>query len=131
MMTDPIADMLTRIRNAGTARHARTSCPTSRLKHAVANVLQEAGFVHDVRVEAREGRAHLTIGIRYDEQGKPLIAGLKRVSKPGRRVYVGKGEVSKVRNGLGVAVISTSRGVFSDERARSESVGGEVICEVW
>ena len=94
-------------------------------------MLQEAGFVSDVRVEAREGRPHLMIGIRYDADGKPLIVGLKRISTPGRRVYVGKGEVSKVRNGLGLAVISTSRGVFSDERARAESVGGEVLCEVW
>ncbi|MBW2268287.1 MAG: 30S ribosomal protein S8 [Deltaproteobacteria bacterium] len=131
MMTDPIADMLARIRNAGTARHAQTACPTSQLKHAVANVLQEAGFVSDVHVEARHGRPVLLIGIRYDDRGKPLIAGLKRVSKPSRRVYVGKDDINKVRNGLGVAVLSTSKGVVSDERARSESVGGELLCEVW
>ena len=131
MMTDPIADMLTRIRNAGTARQLQTACPTSKLKQSIANVLQEAGFVSDVRVEAREGRAVLVIGIRYNEDGKPLIAGLKRISKPSRRVYVGKDEISKVRNGLGVAVLSTSRGVVSDERARADAIGGELLCEVW
>ena len=131
MMTDPIADMLTRIRNAGTARHAQTACPTSKLKHSIAKVLEEAGFVSDVRVEARDGRAVLVIGVRYDDRGRPLIAGLRRVSTPGRRVYVSKGEVKKVRNGLGVAVLSTSKGVVSDEQARAASLGGELICEVW
>ena len=131
MMTDPIADMLARIRNAGSARHAQTACPTSKMKHSIANVLQEAGFVSDVRVEAREGRAVLVIGIRYNVHGKPLIAGLKRVSKPSRRVYVGKNDIDKVRNGLGVAVLSTSKGVVSDDRARADAVGGELLCEVW
>ncbi len=131
MMTDPIADMLARIRNAGSARHAKIACPSSKLKHSIANVLQEAGFVSDVRVEASEGRAVLVIGIRYNDGGKPMIGGLKRVSKPSRRVYVGKDDVNKVRNGLGVAVLSTSKGVVSDERARAESIGGELLCEVW
>jgi small subunit ribosomal protein S8 len=131
MMTDPIADMLTRIRNAGTARHAQTACPMSKLKQSVASVLQEAGFISDVRVEAQAGRAVLMIGIRYDDDGKPMIAGLKRISTPGRRVYVGKDEIKKVRNGLGVAVLSTSKGVVSDDQARAASVGGEVLCEVW
>lgn len=131
MMTDPVSDMLTRIRNAGTARHAQTACPSSKLKHSIANVLHDAGFVSEVRVEARDGRPFLTIGIRYDEEGKPLIAGLKRISTPGRRVYVGKDEIKKVRNGLGVAVLSTSKGVVSDDQARAASVGGELLCEVW
>lgn len=131
MMTDPIADMLARIRNAGIARHLQTACPTSKIKRSIADVLQEAGFVSDVRVEAQDGRAVLVIGIRYNDEGKPLIAGLKRVSKPSRRVYVGKDEISKVRNGLGVAVLSTSKGVVSDEHARAASIGGEVLCEVW
>jgi small subunit ribosomal protein S8 len=131
MMTDPIADMLTRIRNAGSARHASTSCPTSKQKLAIAGVLQRAGFLDSVMVEEREGHRRLVLGIRYDDGGKPLIDGIQRVSKPGRRVYVGKDELPRVRNGLGVAVISTSRGVLSDREAREQSLGGELICEVW
>ena len=131
MMTDPIADMLTRIRNAGMARHAQTSCPSSRQKLAIASVLQRAGFLDSVRVEEKDGHASLVLGIRYDGSGQPLIDGIQRVSKPGRRVYVDKHELPRVRNGLGVAVISTSRGVLSDREAREQSVGGELICEVW
>ncbi len=131
MMTDPIGDMLTRIRNAGSARHANTSCPSSRQKLAVARVLQQAGFVGLVKVEARDGRATLVIEIRYDEEGQTLIDGIRRVSKPGRRVYTGRNEVPEVRRGLGVAVMSTSRGILSDNDAREQNVGGEVVCEVW
>ncbi len=131
MMTDPIGDMLTRIRNAGSARHANTSCPSSRQKLAVARVLQQAGFVGAVKVEARDGRATLVIEIRYDEEGQTMIDGIRRVSKPGRRVYTGRNEVPVVRRGLGVAVMSTSRGILSDKDAREQKVGGEVVCEVW
>jgi small subunit ribosomal protein S8 len=131
MMTDPIADMLTRIRNAGRARHAQASCPSSKLKVGIANVLQEAGFVEAVRVESGGSYPTLLIGIRYGAQGRALIDGIRRVSRPGRRVYVSSDEVPKVRNGLGVAVISTSKGVLSDAAAREASVGGEVLCEVW
>ena len=131
MMTDPIADMLARIRNAGTAQHAGLVCPSSKLKLAIARVLESSGFLANVRVEARAGRPALCCDIRYDERGEPLIAGIRRVSRPGRRVYVGSRDVTKVRNGLGVAVLSTSRGVLSDQDARSASVGGEVLCEVW
>ena len=131
MLTDPIGDMITRIRNAGQARHLETSCASSRVRLAVARVLSEEGFVGAVKVEAREGRATLVVAIRYDEDGKPLIDGLRRVSRPGRRVYVGHEKVPKVRNGLGVAVVSTSKGVISDRAAREAGVGGEVICEVW
>jgi small subunit ribosomal protein S8 len=131
MMTDPISDMLTRIRNAGIAQHVETSCPSSKLKLAVARVLKEAGYLGEVRVEGHRSYPLLVMGIRYGESGKALIGGIRRVSKPGRRVYVSKGEVAKVRNGLGVAVISTSRGVLSDQAAREASVGGEILCEVW
>lgn len=131
MMTDPIADMLTRIRNAGTARHAETSCPSSRMKLAIAKVLEEAGFLGDVRVEARGGLPSLVMGIRYDDTGDAIIGTIRRISTPGRRTYVSSSEVPRVRNGLGVAVISTSRGVMSDEAARAAHVGGEVLCEVW
>lgn len=131
MMTDPIGDMLTRIRNAGSARHARTSCTSSGKRLAVARVLEKAGFVGDVTVEASEGHPTLVIDIRYDETGRALIDGIKRVSRPGRRVYVGKSDLPRVRGGLGVAVISTSKGVVSDTEAREHAVGGEVLCEVW
>jgi small subunit ribosomal protein S8 len=109
MMTDPISDMLTRIRNAGTARHTKTSCPSSNQKLAIARILKEAGFVGDVKVEARDGHPTLVIGIRYDAEGRALIDGIRRVSTPGRRVYVGKAEIPSVRRGLGVAVLSTPR----------------------
>jgi small subunit ribosomal protein S8 len=131
MMTDPIGDMLTRIRNAGSARHVRTSCPSSRQKLAVAKVLKEAGFLADVAVEARDGHPVMVIGLRYDDSGRTIIDGIRRVSTPGRRVYVGKEELPRVRRGLGVAVISTSKGILSDEQARAQQVGGEVVCEVW
>ncbi len=131
MMTDPVADMLTRIRNAGTARASLVRCPSSRLKHSVAKVLEEKGYVYGVRVEAAEGKPSLVIEIRYHDDGVPLIEGLRRVSRPSRRVYVGKDEVPRVRNGLGTAVISTSKGVLSDDNARAAEVGGEVLCEVW
>lgn len=131
MMTDPISDMLTRIRNAGSARHNQTSCPFSKQKLAIAKVLEEAGFIADVRAESHEGYLALAMTIRYDDHGRPLIDGIRRVSKPGRRVYVGTREIWKVRNGLGISVISTSKGILSDAGAREASIGGEVVCEVW
>ncbi len=131
MMTDPISDMLTRIRNAGFARHEQTTCPSSKVKLAVAKILETEGFLGEVRVEARDGNPMLVLDVRYDEEGRPLIDGIKRVSTPGRRVYVGASEIPKIRNGLGIAVLSTSRGVMSDRSAREAAVGGEVMCEVW
>jgi small subunit ribosomal protein S8 len=131
MMTDPISDMLTRIRNAGMARHAVAACPSSKLKLAIARVLREAGFLGEVKVEARDGNPVLVMEVRYDADGRPVIAGIRRVSRPGRRVYVGAEELPKVRSGLGVAVLSTSRGVLSDRGAREAAVGGELVCEVW
>jgi small subunit ribosomal protein S8 len=131
MMTDPISDMITRIRNAGMARHNTAACPSSRMKLAVAKVLKDAGYLGGVKVEAREGHATLVMDIRYDVNGKPMIGGIRRISKPSRRVYVAQNEVPKVRNGLGLAVISTSKGILSDQAARDASVGGEVVCEVW
>ena len=131
MMTDPIADMLSRIRNAGTASHRQALCPISRTKRAIADVLQREGFLGDVREEVRDGRPVLVFDLRYGPDGRPLIGGLRRISRPGRRVYVGRDEIPKVRNGLGVAVISTSKGILSDRDARHASVGGELICEVW
>ena len=131
MMTDPVGDMLTRIRNAGQARHHKTSCPASQLKLAVARVLSAEGFVGEVSSDKTTGHPSMTIGIRYDDKGEALIDGIQRISRPGRRSYVGKADVPRVRHGLGVAVLSTSKGILSDDEARDQSVGGELLCEVW
>ena len=130
-MTDPISDMLTRIRNAGMARHGQTWCPHSKQKFAIAKLLESEGFLGPVKVEVRDRHPVLVMQVRYDDGGSPLIDGIRRVSRPGRRVYVGVDEIYKVRNGLGVSVITTSKGVLSDSAAREASVGGEVVCEVW
>ena len=131
MMTDPISDMLTRIRNAGVARHPQTVCPSSKHKLAIAKVLEAEGFLGEVWVEARSGHPVLVMTVRYDEEGRPLIDGIRRVSTPSRRVYVGARDIWKVRNGLGISVLSTSKGILSDRSAREASIGGEVVCEVW
>lgn len=131
MMTDPIGDMLTRIRNAGSARHRSTRCAASKLKLAVARVLSQEGFVGEVSSQSGESYPVMTIGIRYRSDGRTMLDGIRRVSKPGRRVYVGADEIPLVRKGLGMAVISTPRGVMCDRDAREAKVGGEVICEVW
>jgi len=131
MMTDPLGDMLARIRNAYQAGHADLACPSSQLKLAVARVLAEEGFLSGVEVEAHEGKAQLRLRLRYGSDGRPILDGLRRVSRPGRRVYVGSGEIPRVRSGLGTAVLSTNRGVLSDRNARAESLGGELLCEVW
>ena len=131
MMTDPISDMLARIRNAGMARHSETWCPHSKLKAAIARLLHEEGFLGGVREETRDGQNVLVMRIRYDGSGKALIDGMRRISKPSRRVYLGSSSIPKVRNGLGIGVLSTSRGILTDRAAREASVGGEYICEVW
>ena len=131
MMTDPVSDMLTRIRNAGQARHKETRCPASQLKLAVAQVLRAEGFLGDVEEDDSGTHKQLVLGIRYSENGSEMIDSIQRVSKPGRRVYVGASEVPRVRNGLGTAVLSTSKGVMCDRDAREAGVGGEVLCEVW
>jgi small subunit ribosomal protein S8 len=131
MMTDPIADLLARIRNAARARHVQVVCPASRQKLAIAQVLREGGFVGDVRLDEGGTRKRLVVGLRYDAEGRPVIAGMRRVSRPGRRVYVGYRGIPKVRSGLGLAVLSTSRGVLSDRAAREAKLGGELLCEVW
>ena len=131
MMTDPLADMLARIRNAGQAGHANTVCPASKVKLAVARVLAEEGFLGEVAVD-EEGRfPQLRLEVRYRDDGRPMIDGLRRVSRPSCRVYVGANKIPKVRNGLGSAVLSTPKGVLSDRAARAEAVGGELLCEVW
>ena len=130
-MTDPIADLLTRIRNATLVRHDRTDVPASKMKLEVAKILKQEGFIRTFKLLEEGPQGHIRIYLKYAEDGEPAIHGLERVSKPGRRVYRGVEELPKVRNGLGVAVISTNRGVLTDEQARSLRVGGEVLCEIW
>lgn len=126
MITDPIADMLTRIRNAHLALHKEVSVPRSKLKASIADILKEQGYVNDVTLEEQ----HIKILLKY-AKGTPAIAGLKRISKPGRRVYVGNGQIPKVQNGLGICIISTSRGLLDGQTAHAQKVGGELLCEVW
>ena len=129
-MQDPVADMLTRIRNAQMAGKPDVTMPLSKLKTAVANVLQGEGFVAGFRTEAVEGKPSLIIDLKYF-QGKPVIVEIDRVSRPGLRAYSGKDDLPKVRGGLGVAIVSTSKGVMTDRAARAAGVGGEVLCTVF
>ena len=131
MMTDPIADILTRIRNAARVGHAETRCPASKLKASVAKVLSDEGFIGGVRSDNEGKFPTLVLELRYAEEGRSMIDGIKRVSSPSRRVYVGSSEIPTVRSGLGMLVLSTSKGVMCDREARAAKVGGEVICEVW
>ncbi len=128
-MQDPLADMLTRIRNAQMAEHASVSMPSSKIKVAVAKVLKDEGFITDYRVEG-EARVDLVVDLKYFE-GKPVIESLKRESRPGLRNYAGKEALPKVNGGLGIAIVSTNRGVMTDRAARAAGVGGEVLCTVF
>ena len=128
-MTDPIADMLTRIRNAQSSEKKSVAMPASRLKSAIAQVLKDEGYIEDFAVREGEGKPQLEIGLKY-YAGKPVIERIERVSRPGLRIYRPKDELPKVMNGLGVAIVSTSRGVMTDRKARATGVGGEVICIV-
>jgi len=129
MMTDPIADMLTRIRNAQQSEKKSVAMPASRLKSAIAQVLKEEGYIEDFAVREGQGKPQLEIGLKY-YAGKPVIERIERVSRPGLRIYRPKDELPKVMNGLGVAIVSTSRGVMTDRKARGMGVGGEVLCIV-
>jgi small subunit ribosomal protein S8 len=128
-MSDPIADMLTRIRNAQRVEKTEVVMPSSKLKAAIAQVLNDEGYIEGFKVEANEGKPQLRIGLKY-YAGRPVIERLERVSRPGLRIYRGRNDVPQVMNGLGVAIVSTSRGVMTDRRARSQGVGGEVLCYV-
>ena len=130
-MTDPIADFLTRIRNAVRARHKVVEAPSSKLKKAIAQILLEQGFIKNYEVIDDNKQGIIRIYLKYTDDGEPAITNLVRVSKPGRRVYVGVDNLPRVLNGLGIAIISTSKGIMTDKRARKERVGGEVICYVW
>jgi small subunit ribosomal protein S8 len=130
-MTDPIADFLTRIRNGIMARKDHVECPRSTLKLRLAEILKEEGFVDGVTNKDDSVQGSISVTLRYDNRHKNAITGLKRVSKPGQRRYVGAKELPKVRNGLGISIISTSKGLMTDRKARELGVGGEVLCEVW
>lgn len=130
MMTDPIADMLTRIRNAAQARQRRVDMPVSKLKTEVARILKENHFIHDYKVLDDGRHGVLRVYLKYFED-RPVIRNLQRVSRPGRRVYTGARELPRVRGGLGIAIVSTSQGVMTDRQARSHKIGGEVMALVW
>jgi small subunit ribosomal protein S8 len=131
MLTDPIADMLTRIRNANLALHDTVVMPGSRLKTDIARVLEEQGYIAGFDTAADGSRSTLTIKLKYDDDRRRVITGIDRVSKPGRRVYADKDSLPKVLGGLGVAIISTSQGLLTGHEARRRGVGGEVLCTVW
>lgn len=131
MMTDPIADMLTRIRNGNKANHQIISLPSSNEKKGIAQILLDEGYIKGFEVEEDNKQNILKIELKYTDRGEKIITGLKRISKPGRRIYVRASEVPKVLNGLGTAIISTSKGLLTDKAARMNKVGGEVICYIW
>ena len=131
MMTDPIADMLTRIRNALGAGHENVQIPSSGIKKEIARILSEEGYVQEYSVTERGSGQEIDVVLKYTGKRKPVITGLERVSTPGRRVYCQKDEVPIVLNGLGVAIVSTSHGLLTGQRCREAGVGGEVVCKVW
>jgi small subunit ribosomal protein S8 len=130
-MTDPIADMLTRMRNAIAAKHSRVDIPASRLKLEIARILKEEGYINNFVIKGEGARRMIRIFLRYDARGTSSISHLARVSRPGRRIYAGASEIPKVLGGYGISIVSTSRGVMSGKRARRENVGGEILAEVY
>ena len=131
VVTDTIADMLTRIRNANGMRYGEVSVPASNLKVSLAKILKDEGFIEDYKVVNDNVQGTIVITLKYGQNKERVITGLKRISKPGLRVYAKAGEVPKVLNGLGIAIISTSHGVMTDKEARKENLGGEVLCYIW
>lgn len=131
MMTDPIADLLTRIRNAVAVGHERVTLPSSKTKEALARLLAAEGFIDRYEVKPAQVGAELTLVLRYGDKRTPAIQGIKRVSKPGHRVYRGAAELPRVQGGLGIAIVSTSQGLLADREARRRRLGGEILCEVW
>ena len=131
-ITDPIADMLTRIRNANTSRHKTVDIPSSKMKVSIADILFKEGYIKSYEeIKDVNTQGVIRITLKYDEKGARVIDGLKRISKPGLKVYAGKDELPKVLNGLGIAIISTSKGIMTDKQAREEGIGGEVLAYVW
>lgn len=131
VMTDPIADMLTRIRNANNAGHTNVEIPSSNIKKSIAEILLQEGYIKafDIKDDGKQGT--LTVNLKYFDDKQRVIKGIKRISKPGLRIYANKDELPRVLNGLGIAIISTSNGIMTDKAARKNGVGGEVICYVW
>ncbi len=130
-VTDPIADMLTRIRNGVSAKHDSVSMPASKVKVAIARVLKEEGFIRDFELGSEGSRSVLKVQLSYTGRKEPVLSGIKRVSKPGLRVYVQKREIPRVLGGLGIAILSTPEGVMTGQIARQKNIGGEVLCYVW
>ena len=129
--TDPIADMLTRIRNANSAKHKTVDVPSSKMKTAIAEILFKEGYIKSFEIISDENQGIIRITLKYDEKGTRVIDGIKRISKPGLRVYAGKEELPRVLNGLGTAIISTSQGLKTDKEAREAGIGGEVLAYIW
>lgn len=130
-LSDPISDMLTRIRNASMAGHKTVQIPHSKMKGEIARILQEEGYIHEYATEKNEGKPTLVLSLKYVEARNPVIRGLRRVSRPSCRHYVGAGEVPRVLGGIGTAILSTSSGILCDSDARKKHVGGEVLCYIW
>ncbi len=130
-MTDPIADMLTRVRNALEARHPKVDVPASKLKAEIARILKEEGYIVNFKVADEEGKRTIKIYLKYSDDNEPVISRIERVSRPGRRVYVGQREIPRVLGGMGINILTTPRGVMTGRDAHKERVGGEILCEVW
>jgi small subunit ribosomal protein S8 len=130
-VNDPIADMLTRIRNACMVRHTTVAMPSSKMKVAIAEILKREGFIRDFQIEEGQPFDTIQITLKYTSDRRPLITGLKRVSKPGLRIYTGRADIPRVRNGLGLSILSTPKGVMAGHEAWQEHVGGEVLCYIW
>lgn len=131
MNADPIADMLTRIRNANKLRYEEVSMPTSKMKEGIAEILKNQGFITSYRIEENEGKKTLVIVLKYSSTGERVITGLKRISKPGLRIYSEADKIPSVLKGLGIAIVSTPNGLLTDHQARKQHVGGEILCYVW
>ena len=130
-LTDPIADMLTRIRNANAMRYKEVEVPASNLKQEIARILKEEGFIADYKIKENSVQNIIVLSLKYGQNKERVISGLKRISKPGLRVYVNSNEIPRVLNGLGIAILSTSKGIMTDKEARKENIGGEVLAYIW
>lgn len=131
MTNDPIADMLARLSNAAAVRHQQVMMPASKLRVAIARILKDEGYIEKLEVTKDKTQPYLRLWLRYDDHRQPILSGVKRISKPGRRVYAGKAEVPWVQHGLGIAIVSTTQGVMTGARAKRMGLGGEVLCYVW